>query len=64
MALGVANVVSGLGTPAGELADAAHNSIVKAIIENKPDGLVERSLACYDGLGKGYLLLTSERDIL
>ncbi len=36
VALGMANVVSGLGTPAGELADAAHSSVLKAIIENKP----------------------------
>lgn len=47
----MANFVTGLGTPAGKLADATHRSILN---KNCPNGQVlsEQSLACYDGLGK------------
>lgn len=33
---GVANFVTGLSTPARELTDAAHSSVLKAITKNKP----------------------------
>ena len=53
VALGMADFVTGLGSPAGELADAAHKSRNFLIILKAPEKRLARSsLAWYYGSGK------------